>query len=158
MIKDENECNVTGQKYILSLQTEFYEKLYSSTLSDNSSNNDIVGKFFPSNLEHPVISNEGKVTCDKILYIDELKESERIMKNIKTPGVDGIPIEFYKIFWYNIKDILYDSYCYSIESGSLSDSQKQCIIALIPKQEKRYALLETLYTISLLTVDYKILS
>ena len=50
------------------------------------------------------------------------------MKNKKTPSVDGIPIEFYKIFWHDIKDILYDSYCYSIESGSLSISQKQGVI------------------------------
>ena len=158
ILKDENECDVTGQKDILLLQKEFYAKLYSSILSDNSSNDDIVSKFFPSNLEHPVVSNEGKATCDKILYIDELKESVRKMKNNKTPGVDGIPVEFYKIFWHDIKDILYDSYCYSIESGSLSISYKQGIITLIPKQEKDTHYLKNWRPISLLTVDYKILS
>ena len=158
ILKDENECDVTGQKYILLLQKEFYAKLYSSILSDNSSNDDIVSKFFPSNLEHPVVSNEGKATCDKIFYIDELKESVRKMKNNKTPGVDGIPVEFYKIFWHDIKDILYDSYCYSIESGSLSISQKQSIITLFPKQEKDTHYLKNWRPISLLTVDYKILS
>ena len=80
------------------------------------------------------------------------------MKNNKTPSVDGIPIEFYKIFWHDIKDILYDSYCYSIESGSLSISQKQGIITLIPKQEKDTHYLKKWRPISLLTVDYKILS
>ena len=140
------------------MQKEFYEKLNSSILSDNSSNGDIVGKVFLSNLKHPVISNEGKVTCDKILYIDELKESVCKMKNNKTPGVDGIPIEFYKIFWHDIKDISYDSYCYSIESSSLSISQKQGIIALILKQGKDTQYLKNWRHISLLTVDYKIIS
>ena len=65
------------------------------------------------------------------------------MKNNKTPVVDGIPVEFYKIFWHDIKDILYDRYCYSMESDSLSISQKQGIITLIPKK-KRYTLLEKL--------------
>ena len=59
---------------------------------------------------------------------------------------------------HDIKDILYDSYCYSIESGLLSISQKQGIITLIPKQEKDTHYLKNWRPISLLTVDYKILS
>ena len=90
--------------------------------------------------------------------MDEIKESILKMKNNKTPGVDGLPIEFYKIFWHDIKDILYQSYCYSFENNTLTISQKQGLITLLPKSGKDNHYLKNWRPISLLTVDYKILA
>ena len=80
------------------------------------------------------------------------------MKNEKSPGIDGFPVEFYKIFWNEIKDMLLESYQYSIDTGSLSISQKQGIITLLPKSDKDLSYLKNWRPITLLTVDYKILS
>ena len=74
-------------------------------------------------------------------------------KNNKTPGTDGFSAEFYKFFWSDLA-----SFNYAFQKGSLSISQKRGIISLIPKKNKDKTLLENLRPISLLNVDYKILT
>ena len=78
------------------------------------------------------------------------------MKNQKSPGSDGITVEFYKLFWNTIKPYYIKSINYSFELGSLTELQKQSIITLIPKQNKDITCLDNWRPISLLNVDYKI--
>ena len=77
-------------------------------------------------------------------------------KNNKTPGKDEFSAEFYKFFWSDL-----DTYCqfqYAFQKGSLYSGQKRGIISLIPKKNKDRTLLENLPPISLLNVDYRILT
>ena len=60
----------------------------------------------------------------------------KTFKNGKSPGTDGLPIEFYKIFWNNIKDLILDSFSYSYENKNMTISQKQSIITRLPKKDK----------------------
>ena len=41
------------------------------------------------------------------------------MKNNKSPGTDGLPVEFYKTFWNKIKIVLYNTYQEDITLGKL---------------------------------------
>ena len=53
---------------------------------------------------------------DLMLDID-LQETEKAMKMMqlnKSPGEDGLPIEFYRAFWNEIKTYLFNSYKYSL--------------------------------------------
>ena len=79
------------------------------------------------------------------------------MKNQKKKtGLDGITVEFYKIFWNNIKELYANSINYSFETGSLTELQMQSIITIFPKQNKDLTILDNWRPISLLNVDYKI--
>ena len=78
------------------------------------------------------------------------------MQNNKSPGSDGITIEFYKIFWNEIKSYLINSLNYSFNNGNLTVLQKQGIISLIPKPGKNLETLSNWRPISLLNTDYKI--
>ena len=78
--------------------------------------------------------------------------------NNKTPGSDGISVEFYKVFWDKIKMYLIESYDYSFEHDLLSIEQKRALLLLIPKGTKDKRLLKNWRPISLLNVDYKILA
>ena len=80
------------------------------------------------------------------------------MSSGKSPGNDGLTIEFYKFFWLDIKDLFYDSDCYSRRVGELSTSQKQAIIKLLEKRDKDKRFIENWRPISLLNVDTKIIS
>ena len=71
---------------------------------------------------------------------------------------DLIKMEFYRFFWTEISNELIDSFNYAFKSGSLSISQRRGIISLIPKKFKDKTILENLRPISLLNVDYKILT
>ena len=65
----------------------------------------------------------------------------------KTPGNDGIPIEFYKTFWPLIGEFMVNSFNEAYENREMSSSQRQAIITLIEKKGKdRTELLRELET------------
>ena len=74
------------------------------------------------------------------------------------PGFDGIPVDFYKVFWKDIKDILYENYNISKCYGRLPENQRHGIISLIPKPNKDLRELKNWRPLSLLNADYKILT
>ena len=74
----------------------------------------------------------------------------------KTPGSDGLPAEFYRIFWNDISDYLLNSFHYAYLRGQLSVSQKRGIIKLIPKKDTELYFVKNWRPISLLNCDYKI--
>ena len=79
------------------------------------------------------------------------------MKNNKSPGYDGKPKEFYKIFWNDIKHYHYESLIQSFEKGELSFSQKLSILSLIHKKGPTDEF-KSYRPISLANCDYKILA
>ena len=139
---------------ILQEQETFFETLYKSKNSQDSlSESDLF------NLENidPLDVNE------QILYEGMISEEECLtalkeFKNNKTPGTDGFSAECYKFFWSDLGTQMTASFNYAFQKGSLSISQKRGIISLIPKKNKDKTLLENLRPISLLNVDYKILT
>jgi hypothetical protein len=44
---------------------------------------------------------------------------EMTFKNGKSPGTDGLPAEFYKIFWNDVIDLVIDSYQYTYDLNDL---------------------------------------
>ena len=80
------------------------------------------------------------------------------MKKNKSPGNDGFSIEFYFLFWSLIGDMVVGSLNEAFEYGELSSSQKQAVIILIKKEGKDPLLIKNYRPISLLNVDYKILT
>ena len=94
---------------------------------------------------------------EKELTEGELLNIIKSLPNNKTPGEDGLPAEFYKVFWLDIKSLLLNSYNYSFEQGSLSITQRRGVLCLIPKKTNPLKL-KNWRPISLLNQDYKILS
>lgn len=89
--------------------------------------------------------------------IDECAEAVYNMKLNKSPGLDGIPIEFYKMFWKRIKLYIYESLVRSFEVGELSSSQRASVLSLIHKKGTPLNL-DNYRPISLTNCDYKILA
>ena len=78
------------------------------------------------------------------------------MENKESPGIDGIPVEFYKEFLAHIENGLLQLYQNILQNEKeTTKTMKEAIITLIPKkrdlQKLRYW-----RPISLLCVDYKI--
>ena len=79
------------------------------------------------------------------------------MNNGKAPGVDGLPIEWYKIFWGKIKFFFHDLIKEITKEQILHLTARRGIISLIEKLEKDPMYLDHWRPITLLCVDFKIL-
>jgi len=66
------------------------------------------------------------------------------------------PVNFYKVFWDELADILIDALNYSHENGKLPISQRRGIIKLIPKKDAELNLVKNWRPLTLLNCDYKI--
>lgn len=76
----------------------------------------------------------------------------------KSPGPDGLPFEFYRSFWNDIKFHILDVFKECLDRGELSESMKQGLITLIPKSNKDKKFLDNWRPITLLNSDYKLLA
>ena len=75
----------------------------------------------------------------------------------KSPGSDGLPIEFYSAFWELLCDPLLSVLNDCFRVGSLCTSQREALLRLIyKKDDKRLA--KNWRPISLLNCDYKLAS
>ena len=80
------------------------------------------------------------------------------MKNNKSPGNDGFTFEFYCTFWIDLGDLLVGALTEAYNRGGMSISQKQGVITLIEKDGKNAMYVNNYRPITLLNVDYKIVS
>ena len=153
-ILHKDNADMTDQNKILKELHEFYSSLFNRKIDKTKSE----CLNFLNTLQIPVISDQHKISCEKALTVEDLKDSLFSMSGSKSPGNDGLTVEFYKLFWPELKNILFASVCYSREVGELSSSQRQAIIKLIEKRDKDKRFIENWRPISLLNVDTKIIS
>ena len=139
-----------SDKEILSECETFYRNIYSSkTDCDDSRINDL---FFGSTASKS-LNLEEKEKCEGILTKAECLQALRSMKPGKTPGSDGLPIEFYKVFWNEISACLLNTINYAYTEGKFSISQRRGIIKLIPKKDAETYFIKNWRPITLLNSD-----
>ena len=145
----------TDQFEILEEEKTFYKSLYKS---QNTNEHDLSeSTFFASRNIAPLKKEEQKL-CEGLVSVNECLNALKEFKNAKSPGTDGFSAEFYKFFWPELGTEMVSSFNHAFRSGTLSISQRRGIISLIPKKNKDKTLLDNLRPISLLNVDYKILT
>ena len=106
----------------------------------------------------PQLDERAKTKLEQSITLIELQTSLKDLKKRKTPGCDGLSVEFYITFWENIKELVYESIMFALEVGHLSLEQRRGVITLIPKKDTNKHLLKNWRPITLLNVDYKILT
>ena len=103
------------------------------------------------------MQNVSNYICKGLFTEDEVFAALKGLQTGKSPGSDGLPIEFYSAFWdlmcYLLLSVLND--CFRV--GSLCASQRQALLRLIyKKDDKRLA--KNWRPITLLNCDYKLAS
>ena len=104
-------------------------------------------------MEIPKLEDEERDELDGPLTYEECKKSLESFQNGKSPGVDGLTVEFYKHFFDLIGIHLLASLNRTYELGRLSISQRWGIITLLPKEDAELLLLQNWRPITLLNVD-----
>ena len=99
--------------------------------------------------------------CEGLITESEALSALKDFAANKTPGTDGLSVEFLKYYWPELQSSVVNSFNYAFQNGSLSISPKRGIISLIPKiknKNKDKTIFENLRPVSFLNVDYKILT
>ena len=144
----ENGDTLINPKEILEYQKEYYQKLYKK-------DDDV--ELSLENETEIRISEDMKRMQEEKFSIQEMAVAIKGLNNSKTPGCDGIPIDWYKMFFVKIKDVLYDAITNAFEIEKLHDSAMKGIINLIPKATRDSRFLGNLRPIMLLATDLKII-
>ena len=152
-LKKPNGTTTHCSKEILKEEANFFSKLY-----ETSNSNPYLEQFkffFESDgLKH--LEREESDSCEGLLTIEECTKVLSSFSSNKTPGSDGLTIEFYRFFWDILAALVVGSFNYAFQKGCLSISQNLGIITLIPKESKQLEYLKNWRPISLLNTDYKI--
>ena len=95
--------------------------------------------------------------CDAPLSLNELTTAVKSTANGKTPGLDGLPKEFYSTFWDVLGPVLLDVLNASLRNGRLPTSCRQGVLCLLHKKGDP-TLLKNKRPLTMITADTKILA
>ena len=140
-----------GTRNVIKTQLDFYTQLYKSESVDQGE----ATKFINSLEAH--LSNDSVQSLESDIELIEMTHALKKMKNNKSPGPDGIAVEFYKLFWKDIGEDLLQVFKHSYATGKLPYSQNLALLRLIFKKGQREDI-KSWRPISLLNTDIKILS
>ena len=151
-LRDREGKEILNEKQILQEMTAFYKKLYTSKKKRTEDHAHYLNK-----LQVPVLEEDEKEELDRKIGLLELGKAVKELKNAKTPGINGIPVDFYKIFWGKLKFFMLDMFQEILETGKIHLSARRGVITLLKKIGKDPLMIENWRPITLLCADFKIL-
>lgn len=129
----------------------FYKELYKCEILQDQ----VTDKAFLCDL--PKVSEETNTSLEGVLTLEELERALQSMESGKAPGVDGLPVDFYKSFWpvlgIDVLAVLRDS----IGKGKLPLSCRRAVLTLLPKKGDLTDI-RSWRPVSVLCSEYKLLS
>ena len=152
-IRNNEDTILTNREQIINEIHQFYQNLYESQDIDDNKINDYLTFFTPK-----VLTQEDDELIKGYIAKEEIKEAIKELSKDKSPGGDGITAEFYQLFQNRLIPILQEVYNNIWLKGELTESTKNGIIQLLFKKKGPLTDLKCWRPISLLTIDYKILT
>jgi len=150
-LSDANNQIKEDQPGVLEEAKRFYQNLYTRTPTDVQEQQTLLQGL------NSRLSEEDKQKCEGFISEAEVFKALKSMRNGKTPGLDGLPKEFYLQYWDIIGTDLVQVLNTMWLSESMPPSMAKAIITLLYKKGDARQL-KNWRPISLLTIDYKILS
>ena len=148
----ENGDKINDPEMIKSYVDKYYKQLYTKETCNHQKQNDFLANI------HNKITDIDNSTLVNTISIVELYETISKMSLCKSPGIDGIPVEFYIEYWDIIKYEMCEIFNCIISNFKLEGNQNLGIITLISKDKNDDENLSAWRPISLLCVDTKILA
>ena len=150
-VYDSNGVEVFSQDEIEKAHVDFYSGLFSEEPIDLNVQNDLLSSL-PRHL-----SNDQALLCEGAMTLDEIAFAVKNMNTNKSPGPDGLTVEFFRKFWDLLGPYLVHVYNECFDFGEMCESMKTSNTRVIFKKGDRKSL-KNWRPISLLNVDYKICS
>ncbi|KAK3521343.1 hypothetical protein QTP70_003453 [Hemibagrus guttatus] len=108
--------------------TDFYQNLYRSECRDNK---ELLDTFYQG---LPKVSSEDNAALEGPLVLEKLQAALNTMSGGKAPGIDGLPVEFYKFFWKELGEDLLGVLEERCRKRCLLLSSRRVVITLLPKK------------------------
>ena len=149
--EDEKGPEVKKAEDLMQIVSKFYKNLYNSSKTCLRSQNSLL-----KNINNRLTSAQ-KELLDAPITHEELEKAVRSLNDEKSPGLTGLPAEFYKRFWPLIKTryLMFINYAFS---NSFPLSLNTSVTSLIYKNKGELTDIANYRPISLINTDIKILS
>jgi exonuclease III len=128
---------------------EFYQNLYADKEVE-----EIDLENFTTTL--PKLRKEEAAMLEGTITLEEASIALKKMSNGKSPGTDGMTVDFFKFFWKQLGIFVVRSLNEGFINKQMSITQREGIIVCLPKGDKPREFLKNWRPISLLNVTYKI--
>ncbi len=137
---------------ILKEVKEYYEELFSTQGIDEHEKNKLLECVTAK------VRKEDKEECDKEISEEEIIDAINMLKRKKSPGIDGLVNEFYKVFKEKISGILKEVYQEIFRKKELDQMMSMGLMKLIYKIKGSKNMLNNFRPITMLNTDMKILA
>ncbi|CAC5423428.1 unnamed protein product [Mytilus coruscus] len=117
LLNDNNE-SVYATEDILDLQYKFYKELYSCVDTDNDKMSELL-----DSVDTKIDDNDCNF-CDADISHEEIYKAINQMSKNKSPGSDGLTVEFYCQFYNELRNVLFDLFNVIEKEGVLGRSMK----------------------------------
>ena len=150
-IRDETGKTVTDQTEITAAFKNYYKNLYAKEPTDP----DIQETYIQYAKK---IRDEDRDFIDSDITLTDLRKALKQMNENSAPGPNGLTVKFYKTFFDELAPLLILMIDSAIKGEGLSAELKQSHITLIPKDSGDPLLTKNYRPISLLNIEYKMIS
>jgi len=124
-----NESIYTNNSYILN-EVKFYSELYKS---DNL-NEELINDYIRNTKLENVLNEHGANLCEGHLTEQECFKALTTINLNKSPGSDGLSVEFYQTFWPSISKFAREVFNDGFLKRELCHTQKIGVISLLNKK------------------------
>ena len=111
---------------IQKMQVTFFKELYKSV-------GHTLNLEYLQGLEILQVTEEHKYVLEGPIQKEEIHLAIKQKNDSKAPGNDDIPVEFYKIYWHQIEDLMVDLYHKIVQDAKLNPTAKVVFLSLIDK-------------------------
>ncbi len=129
-----------------------YTEIYKHEESDAAAASSVIASLSTRLLD------QDRVAMDAVISEDEVLQAIHHLKRGSSPGIDGFTAEFYKHFARDLAPVLLGAFNKVLADGIMPEEWRTGVITLIPKGVNNLERLSNWRPITLLCVDYKILS